>query len=421
MGKTLAGSACVTTTLAVAANEFFTLANSQNFAGSVTEASNAVYYNEDVTLSQLQIRVASNTTTLADTVVTVRKNGVDTALTFTIPAGVGGTFTNTSDSVAFADGDYSTANIVVGASGAGSLTYIVGAVQVAKTTGVTQYMAWRGPVTYTAAATPWFIGYGGNSSTSAMTDQLVELENRVDAELRNLRIVVSANTRTDSISIHNRINGANGTVTFNIPTMATGTFTDDTNVDAIVDGDLFNMRLIGNSGSGNITMNKSVIEFVPTGELKTPIVTTSNLATPSGFTAATRYVSILGTHQTAIATEANAYTIIPYNCVMSNFSVKVPTNASTTDRIFYLRIDGANGNSTVTAPAATTGTFTDDVNTDSITAGESLNYIVPGSASGTMRLRYIMLWQTVTDPEEGGNNNLNSTLTLQSLYSPLVL
>lgn len=67
----------------------------------------------------------------------------------------------------------------------------------------------------------------------------------------------------------------------------------------------------------------------------------------------------------------------------SKLFIIVATNTIVGSSTFRLRVDGANVNSVVTITSLTTGTFEDATNTDTITAGQKVNYQAIGGAAGT--------------------------------------
>jgi hypothetical protein len=80
--------------------------NFSNITGSTTEAPRRMPMPSACTLSNFYLLTATNQPATGSMVLTIRKNGADTALVLTIAAGsVAGTYSNTSNSATFAAGD----------------------------------------------------------------------------------------------------------------------------------------------------------------------------------------------------------------------------------------------------------------------------------------------------------------------------
>lgn len=74
---------------------------------SVAEESVWLLVNDNFTASNLTVATSVAQPSDGDTVITVRKNGADTALTVTVPASAAaGSFSDTANSVSFVAGDY---------------------------------------------------------------------------------------------------------------------------------------------------------------------------------------------------------------------------------------------------------------------------------------------------------------------------
>jgi len=93
------------------------------------------------------------------------------------------------------------------------------------------------------------------------------------------------------------------------------------------------------------------------------------------------------------ASEAQAAMLMRTAGTWSNISIKILTNTRDDALTGKSRINGVDGNQSVTVPASTTGTFTDAVNTDSIAAGNKINYeIFSAHSTSTTLLMTIANW-----------------------------
>lgn len=73
----------------------------------------------------------------------------------------------------------------------------------------------------------------------------------------------------------------------------------------------------------------------------------------------------------------------------SNMYVNVATNTHTTDTTITFRVNGADGNQTITVPAGATGYFEDAVNTDSIVVNDNVNFKIVRGSGGSSRFSNI--------------------------------
>lgn len=89
---------------------------------STTDVTLAPYYSS--IFKNLIFGVAINTTSTAATTVTFRRNGSDTVLTTSVPAGTTGVFQDTTNKVRVNKGDDLNTKVVVAAGGTGSITYV---------------------------------------------------------------------------------------------------------------------------------------------------------------------------------------------------------------------------------------------------------------------------------------------------------
>src|SRR3990167_2978567 len=100
----------------------------------------------------------------------------------------------------------------------------------------------------------------------------------------------------------------------------------------------------------------------------------------------TRYISISGKASLETAIEAHHKARMPVAGTWKNVYCNVTDNTIDTDSTGRTRISGANGNITWTIPSSTTGWFSDTTNTDSISAGNDINYVVTTGLGGTSML-----------------------------------
>ncbi len=415
MAKTLAGAAGVAVSLAPAATEYFVIAAAANTAGRVNEAGTLRTIYDDITVANLTVTVSANSLTTASTVVTIRKNGANTGLTITIPPATTGEFRDISNTVSFTSGDTISGKIAVDAGGAGTITYRGAMVSIAKTTGAVALLGASGQVTYTVAATGWFGSFSGGLPTSSISEDTVQTTARGDGALDKLQVYCSGNTRVTDSTVRVRINNANGNGVVTIPAGMTGWFIDISNSDTVADGDVFDVIILGGgTGSTDLILQGALVDYTATGsELKTPFLMGSNLSTAASSTTASNTTTALG-EMTFVSGTATRFTL-PYDAVFSDLHIYVSTNPSSTDRTLSLNVEGTPTTLALTIPASSgAGFFSDLVDSFAVETGEDISVQLTGSASGTLRTRFIAMWQTVEDPAPSGGGE-------QPAYSPLTL
>lgn len=96
----------------------------------------------------------------------------------------------------------------------------------------------------------------------------------------------------------------------------------------------------------------------------------------------------------------------------SSFYVKISANTLTGSSTIRTRKNGANGNMSVSVSAGSTGEFRDTTNTDSVVAGDEINY---QGITGTGTSLSIRAMSVLFDPNGGSINTLNSSRAAQNL------
>lgn len=111
---------------------------------------------------------------------------------------------------------------------------------------------------------------------------------------------------------------------------------------------------------------------------------------------------------TAASSEARVQITYRTAGVLSNLYVNCRTNSLNGTTTVRVRKNGGDGNQVVSITSSSTGTFEDTTNTDTIAAGDEINYsIVTAGSSGSVSPNCIQTW---LEPSIGGAVNRNSTL-----------
>lgn len=138
----------------------------------------------------------------------------------------------------------------------------------------------------------------------------------------------------------------------------------------------------------------------------------------------TRYMALGSTSALIIATEANLQTTWRTGGTFSNLYCNVTTNTAASDSTLNYRIGAGNGNQTIVITGSTTGEFSDVTHTDSVSAGNQVNYqIIEGSTGSLVAsntgIQFAPTTTTNTVNKLGCNGSLVDTSALATYYNPL--
>lgn len=235
--------------------------------------------------------------------------------------------------------------------------------------------------------------------TGASTEAWFQRTYRTSGVLSNLFVNVTANATAASSTLISRQNGGNGAMSITINAASTGEFTDATNSDSVTAGDEMGLQLSVGSG-GTITLSGVVTTFEANSNTVIIWGQTPNAGTNiTG--AGTTYQTLAGS--SSGGTEADVQTQVHSAGTWRNLYVYISANGRSSTTTFRGRINGANGNQSIAVTASSTGVFEDTSNSDSISAGDELNYnAVAGSGSGTLT------WYSLSSEYETTDNTYTS-------------
>lgn len=213
-----------------------------NSAGFYTnsEPDATVRVNTSGLFSYLTHCCTTNANTNAATV-RFRKNAVDGNQVVTFPAGVTGTFTDTTNTDSVLAGDEINTKTVTGGGTVSCTAGLLGA-------------------TFASNATDWDLltgatrtASGGWTATQYLPFAKASLATEVEGQTKMTsacymhKLVLRVLRGTGTTTLQSRINGANGSLTLSL--VGTGTAEDVTHVDAIADGDLVNYYSAGGTNT----------------------------------------------------------------------------------------------------------------------------------------------------------------------------
>lgn len=314
-------------------------------------------------------------------VVTLVKNGIDTAMTLTIPAGGTGRYFDNVNEVSVSAGDIlyiradksGTGNIQFGIVGAhyqtdsGKIVNKVGCMGSGSFATGTSYYAFTGNLTV--------VGDNSPSTTPKIT---------VAGIIKNCHITANTNSRNSITTFRPRFNGANGNCVVTVPPMSTGLHIDDVNSDTLSVNTNLNYQRITSAGSGTFIVRTIGCEIhYPANEWNMFSSSPAGIAfNNAGF----RWSPASGS--LAQNGAENPATIRMENKgVFSDFHLNCSDNAATGDVEIELGVSSSYGLK-VTIPTGNTGTFDNTADSMPFDVAQYINYRynrVSGANATTLR------------------------------------
>lgn len=227
-------------------------------------------------------------------------------------------------------------------------------------------------------------------------------------EFSGLWVVISGNTRTSDTLIRFINNFVVGNQILTIPAGVTGLFSDLTNTDTVVAGDPYAIGATFPVTGGTIQISQ--IGGVYEDSSGNYVSKYSGVATAvlNGAVDVTRFGAIAGVNISQTS-EPSQSTTIKAAGTLAYLSGRVYVNSHNTDIIFKTRVNGADGNCTITVPTTTTGYFEDITNSDSVVDGDTVAVSgFSGPATGTCYINLGLDYESSTLGTVTGN--LNATL-----------
>ncbi len=198
--------------------------------------------------------------------------------------------------------------------------------------------------------------------------------------LSNLTVYITTNTSGNACTVSTLKNSAvAGNQSISITTATTGSFTDPTNTDAVVSGDLWYLKWAAvSSGSG--TCRQMTVLFEAAVDTSTAVGFIS--ATPLGTSPSVGVTTVGGLNYAsgfvATGSESTVQTKIKTAGTFKFMYLYVQTNTKGTNTTFGLRINGTNGTITASVTSSTTGVFEDATHSDTIASGDLVDWYVTG-------------------------------------------
>lgn len=347
---------------------------------SSTESSVQTVVGSPGTYSNLYIRVTANSATATSTFV-FRKNAATGSQTVSIGSGATGAFEDTTNTDTVVAGDLVNALFTPGVTGTSVTVSVAGIAFTATSNTVQRHCSSLGSNITGIASATFFPNYVTNRTAIPVQTEtaLEKFKLKVAGTLKNAAVKCTANARLNTTTVGVRLNGANATLVVSIAAGATGNFTDTTNSDAVVSGDLVGRYITIGAGTEAITLTLLSNDFITTDGSSQHIGTIDSITLAQ---AATRYDSIEGLGLGA-TTESDAQQRAIVAGTLSQLEIYVQTNTITATSTFSSRVNGAAGNCSVSIAGSTTGWFEDTTHSDAVVSSDLINTKMVGGAGGT--------------------------------------
>jgi len=346
-----------------------------------TESQTQVTYRTAGVFSGLYCRVTANTTT-GNGSLHLRINGASGNEVVSITAGTTGEFQDTTHTDVISAGNKIGYLLTVGSGSSTSMSFSIVAALFSATYGTCAKLInsiSSSGTGYTSTSTTTYLNIVG-AGTAGSNESQQQHKMRMSGTLSDLQINVISNTRTDTCTIAMRVGGSNGNEGISVLSDTTGIFEDTLDTDAVSSGSLIDYAVTTGSGSGNLVVGPVSCE------LTSPNSLAESVCGSSGITAAantTQNWSVAGTAAASTATEANVQckSQVTYNA--SNLLLHLTANSVTAASTGYFRVNGANGNQTISIGSSSTGFFEDTVDTDAVPLSAETDYQIVLGATGT--------------------------------------
>ncbi|MCC7304765.1 MAG: hypothetical protein IT558_00740 [Alphaproteobacteria bacterium] len=385
MANILTGCSSFSTTLSTdSATRYFALGDS-SITYQSTEALSQIKCRTAGTASHLRAIVKSNARSTTTTI-TYRDNTADGNQTISIGSGVTGTIEDTTHSDTLSDGDLMALKIVT-STGGGAINIRFCDMRITPSSGSAKQIASHGSNSVATASQTGYVFPVGLLASST-TEVNVAVPAPVDLTLSNLQVYVSSNARTTNTVFTSRNNGADGNQTITFGSGVTGFLEDTTNSDSVTAGNRFGLKRVTGTGTGTLTMNICGYKVVTDGS-GFPLFASGQMDDTSNY-----FNVPFGNQGNYGATESVVTWPAAIALTVSKLAVSVSANSSSTDTAYKVRDNGSDGTVVATITASTAGVFRDTTHSDSIAAGETLNYSITGMATGAPTIRSTALFAT---------------------------
>lgn len=356
-------------------------------------------------ITKCWIRVGANDR--AGSTYKIRINGAYGNASISITASTTGEFSDGSSSDSIAVDDLVCMELI---TGAGGTTFVIRCDNALFTPTNSSLMLSRfishnsAGGSFSAASTSYYSHLAGDVS-SMTTEASGQTTIRTTGTLNSLTTYISANARSSTTTIGSRKNTAAGALSISVGAGLTGLFTDYSNSDSLVSGDLSNYFLTTGTGSGAFLPRTFASEFITTNYIQQVIGGGSAVVSMNQATTTRLTLGFLGTANSTSAAQTDCLALF----TISRMGLNITTNGNSSTSTATLMKEGVGVNNVVSIPATTTGLMEDTTHSDvmSATTDGLCIEVVMGAGGTTCNVAYTsLLLQNGTPPSANTYNAL---------------
>lgn len=376
-------------------NANITSYNVASTAGSslfTTETNVQIKYNVAGTFSNHQVHVTTNTLSVTATH-RLRINAANGNSSVSITSATTGIFEDTSNTDTISANDLVDFSFVTPA-GSGGIT--VGNYGIIFDAASNNFLRLGGSNFgfSTASVTRYFALSGSGTPNTTESQAVTTIRGTFTGS--NLSTYITSNARTSTTTYRTRKNTANGGMSVSVGSTATGLFEDNSNSDSLANTDTYCLSMTTSTSTGSIICrfvsvaisSSSKQYFATCGNVQTAAAVAQNVTT---------YFRLFGS-LIASATENARRIRMRHTASASKLMARVTANTSDQTTTVRTRVNGANGNQSLSITTTATGLFEDTTNSDSLITTDYINYqvAVPAGAGSVSFVHMSMLMEDTT-------------------------
>lgn len=334
------------------------------YAGSVSEAASQIKCRAAGVSSNAGCYVRTNARS-TNTIATLKVNGSNGNQSYTVGGGVTGKVQDTSNTDTISDGNTYSVDFAT-STGGGSIN-AMHFLKITPTSGHDKQFCAADAVNNISNATyQRYLPICGDLDYRT-PETLSQTAVPATGDATNLQLYI-VDTSDADMTLDFRIGGVAGNMTLTPTT--TGFYEDTSNTDALTAGNLINTDFFAdNRTSGSYSPVMVGINYQTDTE-GFPMMRWSNSFVASG---QVHYIPIMGGSDES-TTEADVDFDSPENFTLNSLYSYKQFDDGAVNPTLNMRINGSNGNLTITSTAGVTGVISDTSNSDSISTGDKINY-----------------------------------------------
>ena len=219
---------------------------------------------------------------------------------------------------------------------------------------------------------------------------------RTAGTLSLLYIYISTNNLNGTSTFKTRKNGGDGSMSISINGSATGDFEETEDTDSVSVGEEWGVVLVAGGSSGTILARLSTTVFDASSDT---VIRHAAINFPNFGGDPVQYYGISDdANGLSNTTEGRARFDVGTSGTFQNLFVYISVNDLSTASDIKFRVDGADGNMSISIGSGQTGIFEDTENTDSVVEGNDVNYSLDGGTGSNFIAEVISVeWVSTTN------------------------